>query len=85
MVAIRSNKMKFSKVIFYPRGWNPQKYPVLAHLDIEAELMSDIERLIDDMTQAKVIGHDLAAGGRVVLHVACTSSKVKRLIESRWT
>jgi len=76
--------MRYNEIVSYPRHWNSDKYPVVAHILIEAEHLSPFERLAEDQTQIAVLGHDLADGGQVVVHVACASEAVQRRLESRW-
>lgn len=76
--------MPYSEIIDYPRPWNRETYPVLAHLEIEAEHYSEFERSAADQTQVRVLGHDEGSHGRIVMHVACTSELVQRRLAGRW-
>ena len=77
--------MKYSEIISYPRGWDQGQFPVVAHLEIEAERFTELERRVGDQTQARVLGHDLVASGIIVAHVGCTSEQVRRNLEGMWT
>ncbi len=76
--------MLYSDIIDYPRPWNREKYPVLAHLEIEAEQHIDFERKAADQTQVCVLGHDEGSNGCIVMHVGCTTELVQRRLASRW-
>lgn len=76
--------MRFSEIAGFPRHYDDRKYPVRALLLVEARDFRDIERIIEDQTQARVIGHDLADDDRIYIHVACTTDAVRKRLESRW-
>jgi hypothetical protein len=76
--------MRYSEIIDYPRSWNRETHPIVAHIEIEAEQFSEFQRFTADQTQVRVLGHDEAGNGRIVAHVACTSADAKRRIENRW-
>lgn len=76
--------MLYSDIETYPRVWDRAKFPVIAHVEIDAARWADFDRLASDQTQVQVLGHDLADDDRVVAHVACTSDEVKRRLEDRW-
>lgn len=77
--------MKYSEIVDYPRHWDQTKFPVVAHIEIESENLEQLERRAADQTQVRVLGHDEAAGGLIIVHVAATSESVLRRFESRWT
>lgn len=76
--------MRYSEIVDYPRPWNRETHPIIAHIEIEAERFGEIERLVADQTQVRVLGHDEGSHGQIVVHVACASAEAKRRIESRW-
>jgi hypothetical protein len=76
--------MTYNEITSYPRAWNKTLYPEVAHIEIPAEKFRRIERLIDDQTQTRVLGHDLLDANWIVLHVGCTSVDVKARLERRW-
>lgn len=76
--------MNYSLITSYPRPWNRETHPFVAHIEIPAKDFREVERLIDDQTQTKILGHDLSDDDYIVLHVACTSQTVKDRVESRW-
>jgi hypothetical protein len=78
------NTMKYSDIVSYPRTWNKATHPAVAHIEIPAEDFREVERLIGDQTQTKILGHDLGDDDHVIIHVACTTDAVKRRLESRW-
>jgi hypothetical protein len=39
---------------------------------------------VADQTQVRVLGHDEAGGGQIVVHIACTTDEARRRFESRW-
>ncbi len=43
--------MRYNEIVSYPRYWNSDKYPVVAHITMEAEHFSPFERLAEDQTQ----------------------------------
>jgi hypothetical protein len=51
---------------YNPRRWDQTKFPVLAHIEIEAKNLEQLERRAADQTQARVLGHDEADGGQMV-------------------
>ena len=77
--------MRFSDISSYPRAWNREIYPIIGHVEVDAESFRDIERDIKDMTQTTVLGHDLADHDRIIIHVACTTEDVRGRLERRWT
>jgi hypothetical protein len=83
--AARITQMPYSNVTTYPRPWNREVYPVVAHIEIEAKRWHELERRIGDQTQAQVLGHDDAGGELLVAHVACTSDAVARRLTVRWS
>ncbi len=68
----------------YPRFWNRETYPIVAHVSIEAKHFDQFERLAADQTQVRVLGHDLADHDQIIVHVACISADVRRRLEIRW-
>jgi hypothetical protein len=74
--------MRYSDIIDYPRPWNRQKYPVVAHASIAAGQLRDFERLIEDQTQTAVLGHDVTDEDQVLVYVACTTDDVKQTSSS---
>lgn len=76
--------MKYSEIVDYPRPWNRDTHPVVAHIEIEAERFGEFKRLAADQTQVRVLGHDEGNHGQIVVHVGCASAEAKRRIESRW-
>ena len=76
--------MRYSEIVDYPRSWNRDTHPVVAHIEIEAERFGEFERLAADQTQVRVLGHDEGSHGQIMVHVACASDEAKRRIESRW-
>lgn len=76
--------MKYSEIASFPRYYDAAKFPVRALLSVDARDFADVERLIEDQTQAKVVGHDLADDDRIHIHVVCTTDAVRRRLESRW-
>lgn len=76
--------MTYDEIISYPRKWDRAAYPIVAHIEIDAEKFSRFERLIDDQTQTRMLGHDLVSADRIVVHVACANERVKQSLENRW-
>ena len=76
--------MRYSEIIDYPRPWNRAKFPCVAHVIVQAEQFSNVERLIEDQTQTTVLGHDLEEHDQVIIYVGCVSDEVKAKVESRW-
>ena len=76
--------MPYSDIEDYPRHWDKSKFPVLAHIEIDAARWSEFERLASDQTQVRVLGHDLGDDDRIVAHVGCTSDDARRRLENRW-
>jgi hypothetical protein len=75
--------MRYSEIVDYPRSWNREKYPSIAHVFIATGQFCDFEQLIADQTQTVIIGHDITAN-EVLVYVACTSEDVKDAVESHW-
>lgn len=76
--------MTYDEITRYPRRRDVNQFPVVAHIEIDAEDWTEFQRLAEDQTQIKVVGHDLADDDRVVAHVACTSDKTRERLEARW-
>jgi hypothetical protein len=76
--------MTYEEITDYPRAWDKAKYPVVAHIEIEARDFAQFERKAEDQTKIAVLGHDLSANGRIVVHVACASEAVQHYLEGRW-
>lgn len=76
--------MKYSDITDYPRQWDKSRFPVIVHIEIEAEKLEQLERRAADQTQVRVLGHDEAGGGLIVVHVAAATEAAKRRFESRW-
>lgn len=76
--------MEFSDSTKYPRHYDKAIYPVVAHIEILASEFSDLDRRAADQTQVKVIGHDEADDGLLVVHVACTTEIARKRFERRW-
>lgn len=76
--------MRYSDIIDYPRSWNRETHPIVAHIEIEAGQFREFERRVANQTQVRVLGHDEAGNGRIVAHVGCTSEVAKCRIENRW-
>jgi hypothetical protein len=76
--------MRYSDFADYPRPWNRQRYPVVAHVFIATSQFRDFERLVEDQTKTALLGHDVTDNDEVLVYVACTSDDVKDMIESRW-
>ncbi len=76
--------MTYSEIVNYPRYLDRNTYPVVAHVEIDAERLCQFESLIEDQTQTRVLGHDLVGNDRVVVHVGCTSDDVRRCLENAW-
>ena len=80
----RTRPMLYTDIETYPRGWDKDRFPVIAHIEIDAARWAEFDRLASDQTQVQVLAHDLADDDRVVAHVGCTSDAVKRRLENRW-
>ena len=76
--------MRYSDFVDYPRHWDRDRYPYVAHVFIPTTQFRAFEDLIEDQTQTKILGHDAADEDQVLVYVACTSDDVKDMIESRW-
>jgi hypothetical protein len=77
--------MRYSDIIVdYPRHWDSAKLPYIAHVEIQTSQLRDIESLIGDQTQTRMLGHDLADDGLIVVHIACTTEDVQQQVEDRW-
>jgi hypothetical protein len=76
--------MQYSEITHFPRYWNSNQFPFLAHVVINATEFGLFEELAADQTQLRVLGHDLAANGQVIVHVGCTTKEARELLESRW-
>ncbi len=76
--------MRMYEILSYPRTFNHDVFPVVAHVIIPAQNLANFERLIDDQTQTRIVGHDVADDGLVVVYVACTSDAVKARVERQW-
>jgi len=74
----------FEIVDDFPRPWNRETHPLVTRIEIESEHFDQFERRAADQTQVRLLGHDEADEGRIVVHVACTSNDAKRRIENRW-
>lgn len=81
---VRPTNMRFSEVSSYPRSWNQDAFPYIAHAEISTTQWGNFQRLIEDQTQTCILGHDLVDDDTVVAHVGCRSEKTRDLIESRW-
>jgi hypothetical protein len=77
--------MRYFDIVDYPRHWDQTRFPVIAHIEIEAKNLEQLERRAADQTQVRVLGHDEADGGLIVVHVACTDAEARRRFERRWT
>ena len=73
--------MDYSEIRDYPRHWDEDRFPVVAHIEIDAARWDEFERLASDQTQVRVLGHDLGNDDRIVAHVGCTSEEAKRRLE----
>jgi hypothetical protein len=76
--------MRYSDIADYPRRWDRDRYPSVAHVYIATGQFGDFERLIEDQTQTTMLGHHIADDGKVLVYVACSSDDVKDSIESHW-
>lgn len=76
--------MNYAELISYPRSWDRVRYPVLAHIEMEARFWKQFQRAVRDQTQAQVLGHDEGANDLIVAHVACTSDTVCHRLVGRW-
>lgn len=81
---IRPTDMKLSEITSYPRPWKRATFPFVAHVEIDAARWGDFQSLIEDQTQLRILGHDLADDDQLVVHIACTTEHAKNLVESRW-
>jgi hypothetical protein len=76
--------MRYSDIIDYHRHWDSAKFPFVAHVEIASSHLRDLATLINDQTQMKMRGHDLANDGLVVVHIACASEEVQHQVKDRW-
>jgi hypothetical protein len=83
-VYIEVIRMRYSDIANYPRPWDREKYPFVAHAFIPSKQFREFERLVADQSQAAVLGHDVADDGQVLVYVGCSSDEVKDLVESHW-
>jgi hypothetical protein len=67
----------------YSRSWNRDTHPIITHIMVAATDFAEIERLVQDQTSTRVLGHDVSDGHQVVMHVACATEEVRRHLEQR--
>lgn len=71
--------------IAYPRPWDRDTHPVLGHIMIAAQHLDQLERRVADQTRVRLLGHDEADDGLVMVHVACVDDEARRRFAQRWT
>jgi hypothetical protein len=76
--------MRINDPVSYSRIHNRDTHPIITHITVAGADFPEIERLIQDQTSARVLGHDLADDQRVIIHIACTTENVRRRFELRW-
>ena len=77
--------MPYTNVTHFPRPWDREVFPVVAHVEILAERWAELQRVVGDQTQAQVLGHDDIGGDLLVAHLGCTSETVARRLTARWS
>jgi hypothetical protein len=77
-------RMRINDPADYPRYYNRDTHPIITHIVIAVRDFPETERLIQDQTQAKLIGHDLRDDDRIVIHVACATQDTRRRLEARF-
>jgi hypothetical protein len=77
--------MRYTEVLDYPRGHDSTRFPFVAHVVTDARQFGKFERLAEDQTYLKILGHDMADGdGQIVIYVGCATEDVKRRVEAEW-
>ena len=77
--------MRYVEIVDYPRHWDQIRFPVIAHIEIEAKNLEQLERRAIDQTKVRVLGHDDFSGGLIVVHVGCADDEAKCRFQRRWS
>ena len=77
--------MRYAEITSYPRPWDRDTHPVLGHVTIQAQRLDQLERRVADQTQVRLLGHDEADDGLLVVHVACVGEDARRRFTQRWS
>ena len=70
--------------IAYARPWDRDTHPVLGHVTVQAQHLDRLERRVADQTRVRLLGHDEADDGLVMVHVACVDDEARRRFAQRW-
>jgi hypothetical protein len=81
----RVHSMKFSEIAAYPNPWPQDTHPVLGHIVIERRLYNQLTERVAQQTQVRLLGHDEADDGLLVVHVACTTEMARDFFSRRWS
>lgn len=77
--------MKYSEIVGYPHPWPQDTHPILGHIIIQAQKLDQLTERTANQTQMRVLGHDEAADGLLVVHVAATTEVALKFYERRWS
>lgn len=77
--------MRYAEITSYPRSWDRNTHPVVGHVTILAQHLDQLERRVADQTRVRLLGHDEADDGLIMVHVACVDDAARRRFAQRWT
>lgn len=85
MHSSRDFTVRYSDIVGYPHPWPQDTHPILGHITIQSKNLDQLTERTAQQTQMRVLGHDEADDGLLVVHVAATTEVALKLYERRWS